>query len=270
VSNSDIYAGATAGNEAGPGRYRRAAGLLRLLVAAVTKAPGAAINRGEPSQSAAVDEPEFDLGTWQGQIAAKRAGALPDRFYQQSSEDLERGLRERREQQWKDRGRFRSRARRCHYVPRVGLAHQTRRGDGPWSTRDVVDDQMIEQERQRSPSWPESERLAAAALEGLRRAERHAREARPRGVRTSLSLSRSRGPRGGARSRPGTRRSSCRPRAPSDDPGSEPGPGDPPPLGAQPRQVAVAARCRVDDEPITAEQLASIIHGDRPREVASC
>jgi hypothetical protein len=129
--------------------------------------------------------------------------------------------------------------------------HQTRRHGGAWSEPEPI-----------RPAAIESERRATAALAGVRL----------RVVCTALSLSRSRGPRGGAGSSPGTRRSSCRPRAPSDDSGSERGPGDPPPLGAQRsglRHVALrdAGYCggRRDDEPFSDERVASIV---RPREVA--
>jgi hypothetical protein len=100
---------------------------------------------------------------------------------------------------------------------------QVRQGDGSWSQPKVVQPEVVEEERQRNPRWPEMELGVRVALAGLRRAERHAQRARLRAVRTILPPLRSRAPRGGAKSRPGARRPSCRPRAPSDDPGSEPG-----------------------------------------------
>jgi hypothetical protein len=119
-------------------------------------------------------ELEYDLGTWQGQIAAKRAGALPDRFYQLSPEDVERGLRERKAQQWNDAksDRFRSPGRRIVGFDKVtrAFAVQTRRRGGEWSEPEVIQPEVIEAERRRNPPSPETERLVRAALAGLRRA----------------------------------------------------------------------------------------------------
>jgi hypothetical protein len=132
-------------------------------------------------------------------------------------------------------GRIRPRIRQVGFAPRTGVwTSRTRRNGGRWSPRHVI------------------------------------AVSRPVPRSTSLSLSRSRGPRGGSASRPGARRSSCQPRAPSDDSGSEPGP---PPLGAQPGQVAVATGCRGGHEPLTADvgaQVASIVQSGHPREVAPC
>jgi hypothetical protein len=119
-------------------------------------------------------ELEYDLGTWQGQIAATRAGALPDRFYKLSPEDLERGLRERKAQQCNDAksDRFRSPARRIVGFDKEtrGFAVQTRRRGGEWSEPEVIQPEVIEAEGRRNPRFHETERLVRAALTGLRQA----------------------------------------------------------------------------------------------------
>ena len=95
-----------------------------------------------------------------------------------------------------------------------------RRRGGEWSPPEVVDEELIEAEARRSPSWFESKARATAVLAGLRRAERQAvRRARPHVVRASRTVPavRPSRPQGRSERRPGHRRATTSRGPPADD-----------------------------------------------------
>jgi hypothetical protein len=164
----------------------------------------------------------------QSAISEAPSEALHER-HRQSPEDYAAAVAEYKRRQWEDLSSGRRQAssvRRTDDLDKETGAHtvRTRRRGGAWSAPEATPPEAIELERRHSPTWAETERLARAALQGLHRAWR---QARLHVFRTSLSLSRSRGPRRRARSRRVARRPSCRSRAPSDaDDGDSD--GDPP------------------------------------------
>ncbi len=94
-------------------------------------------------------------------------------------------------------------------------------GDGgEWSPPQVIDEELIEAQARRSPSWFESKARATAVLAGLRRSERQAvRRARPHVVRASRTVPavRPSRPQGRSERRPGHRRATTSRGPPADD-----------------------------------------------------
>jgi hypothetical protein len=210
--------------------------VAKLLAAARAIADGGSATSPEPAPIPA-EEPDDRGGlTWARWNAARKP---------KSHEERQRELEANNEFHWRrvQAGAQPSRARFIDVGPEPGTHKvRTRHRDGEWSAPEAVTDQMIEAERQHSPSWAETERRARAALRGLRRAEQLLRGLRvvppPR-------------PQGWNEHRPGHRPATGSRGPPSGDDGDL---DEPPPRRSGLRHIFEALRVLgyLDDEPLAA------------------